>query len=98
MAYLACFLMVPRTDPKTPCYKENGNIFISNRVEVYDIPQPLNYLRTGALRKNLKTGVDLDTNLINLTAKPRSAMQQVPFFFTRMFLLFRSLWAIAGLP
>lgn len=32
------------------------------------------------------------------TAKPRSAMQQVPFFFTKMFLDFRSLWAIAGLP
>lgn len=38
------------------------------------------------------------THLINLTAKPKSAIQQVPFFFTRMFLLFRSRWAIAGLP
>lgn len=33
-----------------------------------------------------------------LTAKPRSAMAAVPFFFTRMFLDFRSLWAMAGFP
>lgn len=32
------------------------------------------------------------------TARPRSAMQHVPFFFTRMFLDFRSLWAMAGFP
>lgn len=32
------------------------------------------------------------------TARPRSAMQQVPFFFTRMFFDFKSLWAIAGFP
>lgn len=32
------------------------------------------------------------------TARPRSAIQQVPFFFTRMFFDFRSLWAIAGFP
>lgn len=32
------------------------------------------------------------------TARPRSAMQQVPFFFTRMFFDLRSLWAIAGFP
>lgn len=32
------------------------------------------------------------------TARPKSAMQQVPFFFTRMFFDFRSLCAIAGLP
>lgn len=37
-------------------------------------------------------------HLLNLTASPRSAMQQDPFFFTRMFLLFRSLCAMAGLP
>lgn len=36
--------------------------------------------------------------LMNLTARPRSAMQHVPFFFTRMFLLLRSRWAMAGLP
>jgi hypothetical protein len=33
-----------------------------------------------------------------LTANPRSAMQQVPFAFTSMFLLLMSLCAIAGLP
>ena len=33
-----------------------------------------------------------------LTARPRSAMQQVPFFFTKMFLDLMSLWAIAGFP
>lgn len=33
-----------------------------------------------------------------LTANPRSAMQHVPFFFTNIFLDFKSLWAIAGLP
>lgn len=54
MAYLAYFLMVPRTDPKTPCYKENGDIFISKRVEIYYIPQPLNYLRTGHSERVLK--------------------------------------------
>lgn len=32
------------------------------------------------------------------TARPRSAMQHVPLFFTRMFLDFRSLWAMAGFP
>lgn len=32
------------------------------------------------------------------TARPRSAMQQVPFFLTRMFFDFRSLCAIAGFP
>lgn len=32
------------------------------------------------------------------TARPRSAIQQVPFFFTRMFFDFRSLWAMAGFP
>lgn len=50
--------------------------------------------------KNNSTWVSaaLCTNLMNLTARPRSAMQQVPFFFTRMFLLFKSRWAMAGLP
>lgn len=38
------------------------------------------------------------TYLKNLTARPKSAMQHVPFFFTKMFLLFISLWAIAGFP
>lgn len=32
------------------------------------------------------------------TASPRSAMAQVLFFFTRMFLDLRSRWAIPGLP
>lgn len=32
------------------------------------------------------------------TAKPKSAMTAVPFFFTRTFLDFRSLWAMAGFP
>lgn len=32
------------------------------------------------------------------TAKPRSAMAQVQFFFTRMFLDLRSLWAMPGFP
>lgn len=41
---------------------------------------------------------DLPIYLLNLTARPKSAIQQVPFFFIKMFLLFRSLCAIAGLP
>lgn len=32
------------------------------------------------------------------TANPRSAMAQLQFFFTRMFLDFRSLWAMPGFP
>ena len=40
----------------------------------------------------------VDTYLINLTAKPKSAMQQAPFFLTKIFLLLISLWAIAGFP
>lgn len=34
----------------------------------------------------------------NLTAKPKSAIAQDPLFLTSIFLLLRSLWAIAGLP
>lgn len=45
-----------------------------------------------------KDDVAVHTNLLNLTARPRSAMQHVPFFLIRMFLLFRSLWAMAGFP
>ena len=37
-------------------------------------------------------------HLTYLTASPRSAMQQVPFFFTKMFLDLMSLWAMAGFP
>lgn len=33
-----------------------------------------------------------------LTASPKSAIQQVPFFFTKIFFDFKSLWAIAGFP
>lgn len=33
-----------------------------------------------------------------LTARPRSAMAQVPFDLTRIFLLFKSLCAMAGFP
>lgn len=33
-----------------------------------------------------------------LTAKPKSPIAQVPFDFTNIFLDFKSLWAIAGLP
>lgn len=34
----------------------------------------------------------------NLTAKPKSAIAQDPLFLTSIFLLLRSLWAMAGLP
>lgn len=37
-------------------------------------------------------------HLTYLTASPKSAMQQVPFFFTKMFLDLMSLWAMAGFP
>lgn len=54
----------------------------------------------GTLKKEKSFPIteDLFIYLLNLTARPKSAMQQVPFFFIKMFLLFRSLCAIAGLP
>jgi hypothetical protein len=41
---------------------------------------------------------NLHTDLIYLTARPKSAIAHWPFLFTRMFLLLMSRCAIAGLP
>lgn len=65
-----------------------GKVYKDNGVELFCSIRMFCYLYTHDLMHSICPFLSY---LMNLTARPRSAMQQAPFFFTRMFLLFRSL-------